>query len=185
MFADGCSLELDKATYSKWEEATKIIIPNGTKVVAIHAKNIHWGGVVGILGSFSNGQVTDATWKCHSSPVPNEWSSTDYDDSSWPAAVEHVAHGSSWWSKKIQNISDDAKWIWTKGNYVENEVYCRVRLLGAQWSSLPSQSVQPTKTCPQSNPHMTLKTTLAAHSGNAEMEYSINLTQNVKSLVLL
>ena len=183
VFADGCPLVLDNATYNKWKKATKIIIPSETKVVAIHAKN-HWY-FAGILGSFSNCQVTDATWKCHSSPVPNEWSSTDYDDSSWPAAVEHVAHGSSWWSKKIQNISDDAKWIWTKGNYVENEVYCRVRLLGAQWSSLPSQSVQSTKTCPHSNPHMTPRTTLAVHSGNAEMEYSMNLTQTVKSLVLL
>ena len=177
MFADGSPLERDKATYNKWEEATKIIIPNGTKVVAIHAKDIHWG-VAGILGSFSNGQVTDATWKCHSSPVPSEWASADFDDSSWPAAVEYQ------WIK-IQNITDDAKWIWTKDNNVDDEVYCRVRLLGPQWSSLPSQSVHPTKTCPQSNPHMTLKTTLAAHSGNAEMEYSINLTQNVNSLLLL
>ena len=183
MFADGCPLVLDNATYNKWRVATKIIVPSGTKVVAIHAKD--HGGLAGILGSFSNGQVTDATWKCHSSPVPREWSSTDYDDSSWPAAVEHWDHGSSGWGIKIQNIADDAKWIWTKKYIRDNEVYCRVKLLGAQWSSLPSQSVQPTKRCPHSNPHMTLKTTLAAHSGNAEMEYSINLTQNVKSLVLL
>ena len=186
MFADGCPLVLDKATYNKWKEATKIIIPRGTKVVAIHAKD--HGGKAGILGSFSNGQVTDPTWKCHSSPVPSEWASADFNDSSWPAAVKHADHDSTTWKKKIQNISDAAKWIWT--TYTDNtkngsEVYCRVRLLRPQWSSLPSQSVQSTKTCPHSNPHMTPSTTSAVHSGNAEMEYPMNLTQNVKSLVLL
>ena len=182
MFADGCPLELDNATYKEWKEVTKIIIPSGTKVVAIHAKD--HGTVAGILGSFSNGQVTDATWKCHSSPVPNEWASAAFNDSSWSAAVEHGDHGSGP-RGRIMNISDDAKWIWTKNNDGDNKVYCRVRLLRPQWSSVPSQSVQSTKTCPHSNPHMTPRTTLAVHSGNAEMEYSMNLTQTVNSLVLL
>ena len=177
MFADGCPLVLDKATYNKWKKPTKIIIPSGTKVVAIHAKD--YGGPAVILGSFSNGQVTNTTWKCHSSPVPSEWALADFDDSCWPAAVEHLR------SKKIHNIADDAKWIWTKESKSDNEVYCRVRLLWSHWSSLPSQSAQSTKTCPHSNPHMTPSTTSAVHSGNFKMEYSINLTQNVKSLVLL
>ena len=178
VFTDGSSLVLDNATYNKWKEATKIIIPSGTKVVAIHAKD--HGGPEGILGSFSNGQVTDATWKCHSSPVPSEWASADFDDSCWPAAVEHPR------GKKIHNIADDAKWIWTKDNYVDNEVYCRVRMLWSHWSSLPSQSVQSTKTCPHSNPHMTPSTTSSAvHSGNAGMEYQMNLSENFKSLVFI
>ena len=42
-----------------------------------------------------------------------------------------------------------------------------------------------TKTRPHSNPHMTPSTTSAAYSGDAEMQYPMNLTQNVKSLVLL
>ena len=183
VFADGCPLVLDKATYNKWRVATKITIPSGTKVVAIHAKD--YGVFAGILGSFSNDLVTDATWKCHSSPVPGEWASTDYDDSSWPAAVEHWNHGSSWWNKKLQNIADAAKWIWTKSNNVDDEVYCRVRLLGPQWSSLPSQRVQSTKTCPHSNPHMTPSTTSAAYSGDIKMEHPMNLSKNVKSLLLL
>ena len=166
VFADGSSLVLDKATYNNWRVATKIIIPSGTKVVAIHAKD-YWS-VAGILGSFSNGQVTDATWKCHSSPVPSEWASADFDDSSWPAAVEHGDHGSASWNRKIQNIADAAKWIWTKDNDGDKEVYCGVRLLGPQWSSLPSQSVQSTKTCPHSNPHMTPITTSAVYSGNVK-----------------
>ena len=168
VFADECSLVLDNATYNKRTVATKIIIPSGTKVVAIYAKDIH-GGDAGILGSFSNGQVTDATWKCHSFPVPSEWASADFDDSSWPAAVEHADHGSAPWNRKIQNITDDAKWIWTKDNKQRgSEVYCRVRLLGPQWSSLPSQSVQTTKRCPHSNPHMTPSTTSAVYSGNVK-----------------
>ena len=166
VFADGSPLVLHNATYNKWRVATKIIIPSGTKVVAIHAKD--YGVFAGILGSFSNGQVTNTTWKCHSSPVPSEWASADFNDSSWPAAVEHGDHGSAPWNRKIQNIADDAKWIWTKDNYVDDKVYCRVRLLGAQWSSVPSQSVQPTKTCPHSNPHMTPSTTSTVDSGDVK-----------------
>ena len=180
MFADGSSLELDNATYNFWYVATKIIIPSGTKVVAIHAKD-YWS-VAGILGSFSNGQVTDATWKCHSSPVPSKWALADFDDSCWPAAVKHGDHRSAPWNRKIQNIADDAKWIWTEDNKKDNEVYCRVRQLRPQWSSLPSQSVQSTKTCPQSNPHMTASTTSTVHSGDAEMECPMYLIQNFKSL---
>ena len=170
MFADGLPLVLNHA-YDDLNEATRIIIPNGTKVFAIHAKDYYYDE--GILGSFSNGQVTDATWKCHSSPVPNEWSSTDYDDSSWPAAVEHWDHGSSGWGIKIQNIADDAKWIWTKKYIRDNEVYCRVKLLGAQWSSLPSQSVQSTKTCPQSDSQMRPRRTSVAHPGNVKTKLTI------------
>ena len=178
VFADGCPLVLDNATYNNWRVATKIIIPSGTKVVAIHAKD--HGGPEGILGSFSNGQVTDATWKCRSSPVPSEWASADFNDFSWPAAVDKMR------KKKIRNIAHNSKWIWTKDNGPKgSEVYCRVRPLGPQWSSLPSQSVQSTKTCPHSNPHMTPSTTSTVHSGDAKMGYSMNLTQNVKSLVLL
>ena len=179
VFADGRPLVRDNATYNNWTVATKIIIPSGTKVVAIHAKD--HGGVAAILGSFSNGQVTDATWKCHLYPVPSKWASADFNDSFWPAAVVHK-QGSTVWGTKIQNISNDAKWIWTEDKDVDNEVYCRVRLLWPQWSSLPSQSVQSTKTCPHSNPHITPSTTSAVHSGDAEMECPMYLIQNFKSL---
>ena len=130
---------LDNAN-NNWRVATKIIIPSGTKVVAIYAEDIH-GGIAGILGSFSNGQVTNATWKCHSPPVPSEWASAEFNDSSWPAAVEHGGQNSNQWKTKIQNISDDAKWIWTSNNNQPgSKVYCRVRLR-PQWTSLPSKGV--------------------------------------------
>lgn len=129
---------LDNAN-NNWRVATKIIIPSGTKVVALHAEG--YGVVAGILGSFSNGQVSDATWKCHSPPVPNDWASAGFNDSSWPAAVQHGGQGSYPWNIKIQNIADDAKWIWTSDNKQQSsKVYCRVKLLGPQWSR-PSKGV--------------------------------------------
>ena len=178
MFADGRPLVLDNE-YNTREKSSKIIIPSGTKVVAIHANNTY-GDYEGILGSFSNGQVTNATWKCHSSPVPGEWASGDFDDNCWPAAVVLADHGSAPWGR-IMNIVDDAKWIWTENNIGDREVYCRVTLLGAQWSSLPSQSVQQSKTCPHSNPHMTPSTTSAAHSGDVKTKriYYLKATQKL------
>ena len=180
MFADGCPLVLDHA-YDDLNEATRIIIPSGTKVFAIHAKDYSYDE--GILGSFSNGQVTDATWKCRLSPVLSEWASADFDDSSWPAAVKHADHGSAPWEKKIQNIADDAKWIWTKDYEPEgSEVYCRVRLLGAQWNSLPSQSVQSTKTCPQSDSQMRPRRTSVAHPGNVKTKLTYYLKTTSRAL---
>jgi len=75
---------------SNWVVSTEYIIPGNTRVICV--AGIDKGHGFGILGSFSNGMVTNASWKCDNVKYPG-WNSPDFDDSNWPAAVELAQHG--------------------------------------------------------------------------------------------
>jgi hypothetical protein len=114
LFADGVQIGKDNG---KWFMSKIYKIPTTTKVVAIHGHN--GGGPAGIIGSFSTGLVTDASWRC-SNKFVSEWTSPDFDDSKWPAAVVFqmgtVIRG--------PKIASEAKWIWTS-THRDWDVYCR------------------------------------------------------------
>ena len=59
LFADGISLGKDNQW---WRTATDFVIPGNTEVIAVAATNSRFPP--GILGSFSNGLVTNTSWKC-------------------------------------------------------------------------------------------------------------------------
>ena len=118
MFADGVSLGKD----DDWTSSTDYVIPGNTRVISV--SGIDKGFQYGILGSFSNGMVTNASWKCEDGEYPG-WNSPDFDDSSWPAAVEIATHAAGPWHT-LTGIASTAKWIWTAGN--PDKVYCRLRL---------------------------------------------------------
>ena len=119
MFADGISLGRD----NNWQSATEYVIPENTRVISVQAKD--FGSQYGILGSFSNGLVTNASWKCTSISYP-AWSSPDFDDSDWPAAEEIAKHGVRPWGT-FSGIATTAKWIWT-ARQEDDDVYCRLHL---------------------------------------------------------
>ena len=122
MFADGVSLGTD----NDWQKSTEYVIPGNTRVISV--SGIDKGREFGILGSLSNGMVTDASWKCHTFN-DSGWNSPDFDDSNWPAAVEVANYGDPPWNKKpaaIGRIASTAKWIWTADD--PDNVYCRLRL---------------------------------------------------------
>ena len=119
MFADGISLGKDN---SHWKTAGSFVVPRDTRVVSVIAKN--WGGNFGILGSFSNGLVTNESQKCSNVWFPG-WNSPDFDDGQWPDAVVVGNHGDRPWGF-ISGILKTAKWIWADGQHTE--VYCRMNL---------------------------------------------------------
>lgn len=108
IFADGASLGQDKY----WDAATDYVIPGNTRVISVAGNDT--GYQFGILGSLSNGQVTDASWKCSSESYPG-WNCPDFDDSNWPAAVEIAKNGDKPWGN-ITGIAPTAKWIWAARN---------------------------------------------------------------------
>ena len=120
LFADGVSLGKDN---DWWGTATDFVIPGNTKVIAVAAKNTHFPP--GILGSFSNGLVTNSSWKC-SEQLLQGWNSRDFDDRSWPAALEMKRHGDGPWGY-IAGIDPSAKWIWTIRPRFRS-CYCRLNL---------------------------------------------------------
>ena len=121
IFADGESLGQDN---SDWRKATNFVIPGDTRVVSVEGRNTILDS--GILGSFSNGLVTNESWKCS-----NIWSpglnSPDFDDSQWSAAVVVAEHGASPWGD-IKGIDLAAKWIWTSLSQGYDTAYCRLNL---------------------------------------------------------
>ena len=120
LFADGISLGKDNQW---WRTATDFVIPGNTKVIAVAATNSRFPP--GILGSFSNGLVTNSSWKC-SEHVNLGWNSQDFDDSNWSAALEIKRHGDGP-GGYIAGIDPSAKWIWTI-NPRFRSCYCRLNL---------------------------------------------------------
>ena len=118
IFADGVSLGRD----NNWFSPTNYVIPVDTRVISV--EGIDKRGFFGILGSFSNGMITNASWKCDSVKYPG-WNSPDFDDSNWPAAVERANQGDKPLGE-IPGIAWTAKWIWTAGD--PDNVYCRLHL---------------------------------------------------------
>ena len=119
MFADGQSLGTD----SYWANATTYHVPRNTRVLSVAGEDFD-GGYRGILGSTSNGQVTNDTWKCSSS-FSSGWNSPDFDDQDWPFAKVIANHGDKPWGT-MHGIAKTAKWIWA--NNSEHIVYCRLKL---------------------------------------------------------
>ena len=119
MFADGQSLGTD----SNWVNPTTCHVPGNTRVLSVAGED-YGGGYLGILGSTSNGQVTNETWKC-SSVLSSGWNSPNFDDQSWPLAKVIANHGDSPWGT-LNGIAVTAKWIW--GDTNSNTAYCRLSL---------------------------------------------------------
>ena len=119
IFADGQSLGTD----SNWEKPTTYRVPGNTRVLSVAGED-YGGGYFGILGSISNGQVTNETWKC-SSVMSSGWNSPNFDDQSWLLAKVIANHGDSPWGT-LNGIAVTAKWIW--GDTNSNTSYCRLSL---------------------------------------------------------
>ena len=119
MFADGQSLGTD----SNWRKPTTYRVPGNTRVLSVAGED-YGSGFLGILGSISNGQVTNETWKC-SSVMSSGWNSPNFDDQSWLLAKVIANHGDSPWGT-LNGIAVTAKWIW--GDTNSNTAYCRLSL---------------------------------------------------------
>ena len=120
MFADGRSLGKDN---ENWIRATDFVIPENTRVISVMAKAVRFDH--GILGSFSNGLVTNESWKCTKDRYLG-WNSPHFDDRTWPAAVVLGKHGVSPWGT-IAGIGMNAKWIWADRPGFDT-IYCRLNL---------------------------------------------------------
>ena len=95
--------------------------PLDVEVVAVFVKSR--AGTSGFIASFSNGIVTDKTWKC-ATRSPRNWYATDFDDGQWPAATEHSDNSGN---EKVNGIAAKAKWIGPSDRFARY-FYCRRRM---------------------------------------------------------
>ena len=124
IYADGQFI----GSHNGWNTAITVTIPGNVSVIAV--KIVNTGGAGGLLGNFSDGSVTDDSWKCSSITPPDQWTLSTFDDSSWPSALATKVHDEQEVTPKITN---KAKWIWIGTTYYSDlsiTVYCRKKLGG-------------------------------------------------------
>ena len=101
-----------------------ILLVAGTEVIGIKCEDEVGLGMV--LASFSNGQVTDSSWKCSNTYFPG-WSTPGFDASTWERAYEIAKNidGAPW--NHISGILNNAEYIWTRNwdRHGKDTVYCR------------------------------------------------------------
>lgn len=105
-------------------------IDSGIQVLAVSChsnKTKPW-----IMGSVSNGMVTDDRWKCFSQEKEGfdnmNWVTSLFDDTHWAQAVANYSNTHSPWGK-VPDISNNAFWIST-ADKDDSKLFCRRRLSG-------------------------------------------------------
>ena len=119
IYADGKFVR----SITRWKVSSPVTLLANTTCVVIEGKTT--GGVGAILGSFSNGILTDESWQCIISNAAKS-------QLVWPKAKSHARNNiktDSVWIKKnsnkpVANIDGNATWIWTEKNN-EERVTCR------------------------------------------------------------
>ena len=128
------------------EHSTKNVSANytitpGNEILALRCRNFNskpW-----ILGSFSNGMITDPRWKCFSFPKDehfngNPWTNPEFNDNHWAQAVAGFSNRGENPVGKVMGINDDALWISTAED--NPRLFCRRNL--SDDSTLPLTSIQ-------------------------------------------
>ena len=121
MFADNTNLGDDNGD---WKIPFTYKVPGDPRVISVIGRNVPGPPFFGILGSTSNGMLTNETWKCSSHFYPG-WNSPNFDDRNWPFAKVVGDHGDHPWYI-IDSIAETAKWIWASEN--KDIVYCRLKV---------------------------------------------------------
>lgn len=111
-----------------WYASKWFSFSSKTKLIAVSVTNIP-GGYGGFLGVFSNGVVTDSSWKCKEthSPVVG-WERLDFSDDEWPYA--YITYSNSG-SLAVDGIPPDVHWI-TPANHYADRFLCRRRFNTAE-----------------------------------------------------
>lgn len=85
--------------------------------------------VAGILASVDGEKlVTGKSWKCTTAEQVDGWTSSSFNDNSWPDAVISGTNTASDIHGNLPQVHSSANWIWTsnfKGDKIDGTVYCR------------------------------------------------------------
>ncbi|XP_031572572.1 uncharacterized protein LOC116306633 isoform X2 [Actinia tenebrosa] len=129
VFVDGQQIGLESQGYGT---VTKYVIPPNSNVIGLRCR-IGATKNGGILGSFSNGLITNSSWRC-SAVAEQGWNVAGFDDSSWDHATMHSInshHNGSLSMPRgpVFDIADGAAWIWTANKSIDiSTVYCRFQI---------------------------------------------------------
>ena len=125
VYVDGAKQKTDRM--EDWKKES--VIPMSTLFTVIAIKCINLRSSQGILASLQNANedyvlVTDKKWRC-STTEEKGWMNPDFRETfgNWQPADIIGSHMRMWPWLRIGQISEEAKWIWTKAR--QRTVYCR------------------------------------------------------------
>ena len=121
-----------KEARARMLQTKKVTLREVASLIAIQA--INYGGDAGLIVSDSYGLMLSgsASWKCKDAPVPGDWMTVAFNDSSWSTPVSESRNGQGHWGTLIPalpSISLQAQWIWTSNiSNILCTAYCRLHL---------------------------------------------------------
>ena len=120
VFADGRLVGYNSGS---WTTAKWFSFPCKTKTIAVSVSNDRQG-YGGFLGVFSNGVVTDGSWKCKETNTPeNGWQDANFTDHAWPDAYTRYNNTGNY---GVMGIPPNIGWI-SSANHKASRFICRRR----------------------------------------------------------
>ena len=125
VFADGSLVGYNGGA---WNAARWFSFPSETKIITVFVYNGP-NGFGGFLGVFSNGVVTDSSWKCNESSIkPDDgWEQTNFTDNTWSSAFVRHDNSGRHTSTRVIGIPEDVHWI-SAENHEATRFICRRRI---------------------------------------------------------
>ena len=125
VFADGSLVGYNGGA---WNAARWFSFPSETKIITVFVYNGP-NGFGGFLGVFSNGVVTDSSWKCNESSIkPDDgWEQTNFTDNTWSSAFVRHDNSGRHTSTRVIGIPEDVHWI-SAEHHEATRFICRRRI---------------------------------------------------------
>ena len=133
VYADGCLVGRNGDSWddSKWFSFSR----KTPTLIAVSVQNDP-KDKSGFLGIFSNGVVTDSSWKCKETDNPeNGWEQIDFADDAWPQAYVRFNNSET----QVSGIPPDVHWI-SPANHLAKRFICRRRFSAAGETRVTSNS---------------------------------------------
>lgn len=156
LYINGNLVAVDSISFIPHNVVSVDILPEYPMTIAVMAKDnadANTGleydnsqiGDGGFILKFSDGTVTNASWKAKSffygpidgdlknprtrqETIPANWFAVDFDDSVWENATEHTEEAVGPKEPFYQHDFAGAKWIWTKDLALDNTVIFRTKV---------------------------------------------------------
>lgn len=153
LYINGNLVAVDSISFIPHNVVAVEILPEYPMTIAVMAKDnadpetgLEYNntnlGDGGFILKFSDGTVTNSTWKAKSffhgpingdrtnprtrhEAVPSDWFEVDFDDSAWEAATEHPEEAVGPKAPFFDYDFSGARWIWTKNLGLDNTIIFR------------------------------------------------------------
>ncbi|MDP1586744.1 MAG: YHYH protein [Prosthecobacter sp.] len=160
LYVNGRLVAVDPIQFTPHNVVSVDFLPEYPMTIAVLAKDnadpktgMEYGTSIGDGGfclKFSDGTVTNASWKAKNffhgpvngdtanpqvkqEPLPENWWSTDFDDSTWKNAKEYTVEEVDPKQPYFDNDFEDAKFIWTDDLALDNTVIFRTKVEKPEW----------------------------------------------------